>query len=268
MYKFNLTTPISKISFGAGGFTIFVLLWIIISYLIGRERLPPPYEVIQQFFIIFKNSPVLSSRGGPASIIPHIQDSILKYIIGASAGIIIGISLGLLMTLNSFIYDLLILPIEGIRTIPALALTPFLLLWFGPTPTAAIILIIVYITLMLVINTLNAIENVPIIYMQFARTLGANKSQIFKTVIIPAIIPELKGAIRVALSRSWGLLVVAELMGIPKGLGNALTLATPYFAISTIIAVIIIITILANITDLIFVLATNKITQWMPKHES
>jgi len=188
----------------ASGFAIFMSAWWIVSLLIGREKLPSPPEVGEQIYVMFSQSPILMSRGGPASVVPHIYDSLLKYIVGMGIGITVGVSLGLAMKLNATVYDLLILPVEGIRTIPPLAFSPFLLLWCGPTALSAVLLILIYVAFMLVINTINAIENVPPIYAQFAETLGANRRQVFRTVILPAIIPELIGGLRAALGRAWG----------------------------------------------------------------
>lgn len=264
----DLLKSSNNVFYGTAGFIIFVACWWLVSALIGRERLPPPSEVVNEFYVIFVDSPILSSRGGPDTIIPHITSSIIKYASGVFVGVASGIALGLLMKLSRSFHDFLILPVESIRTIPALAFTPFLLLWFGPTATSVVLLIIIYSALMLVITTLNAIDNVPPIYAQFSQTFGATRSQTFRTVIIPAIMPELRGGIRVALARSWGLVIVAELMGSPRGLGKALTLVTPYFAVAAIIAVIFITTILANVTDFLFLVGTRRLTDWTPKGRS
>lgn len=64
-----------------------------------------------------------------------------------------------------------------------------------------------------------------------------------------------------------GLLIVAELMGSPRGLGQALTVITPYFAIGMIIAIIILVTLLANATDVVFLLAVRRVYRWAPRYE-
>jgi ABC-type nitrate/sulfonate/bicarbonate transport system permease component len=255
----------SQSLWGMAGFAVFLCCWWLLSLSIGAQRLPSPADVATQLYVLFSESAILMSRGGPATIAPHMLDSLVKYLAGAGIGIVLGVFLGLLMKLSPTAYDLLILPVEGIRTVPALAFSPFLLLWYGPTALSAILLIVIYVSLMLVISTINAIENVSPIYMQFARTLGATERQIFRTVILPAILPELIGALRVALARSWGLLVVAELMGSARGLGEAMTIVMPYFAIGLLIGIIIVITLMANATDILFLLATRRVYRWAPR---
>jgi len=263
----ELRSKVISLLWGAGGIALFVVFWWAISVAIGRERLPPPPEVIRQLYEIFIGSPMLASRGGVGTVVPHLVNSVAKYLVGVVVGVTLGIGLGLLMKCSATVHDIVIIPVEGIRTVPALAFTPFLLLWFGPTALAVVFLVIIYISLMLVISTVNAIDNVPRIYLEFAKTLGTTERQLFRSVVLPAILPELRGGIRVAISRSWGLVIVAELMGSPLGLGKALTVVTPYFAISTIIALIIVTTALANITDICFLVATRRISRWAPQYE-
>lgn len=246
------------------GFFLFFLFWWVFSMILGQSRLPRPHQVIIKFFTLPFFSPEIASwEEGVKNITPHLFFTIRYYLIGTSIGIVSGIAFGLWMGWSRAARNFFELPIEGLRTIPPLAAMPFLLMWVGPTALSEVLLVSIYCFLMLVINTINAIENVPLLYRQFAETLGASKGQIYRTVIVPAIIPELRGGIRVALIRSWGLQVVAELMGSPLGLGKAFTELVPYFAIAAIMAVTLWIILLALTTDRLFLWAVKRWTKWV-----
>jgi ABC-type nitrate/sulfonate/bicarbonate transport system permease component len=85
-----------------------------------------------------------------------------------------------------------------------LALISLFLVWFGGAPIGIYLYIIFSIAMMMVVATVNAIQNVHPIYIQFAQTLGASRGKVFRTVVLPAIMPELFGGIRVAVGIAWG----------------------------------------------------------------
>ena len=103
---------------------------------------------------------------------------------------------------------------RAILTTVAMTLTGF---GIGRAPQIA--LIALGTSVVLGITTLEAIRNVPPIYIRAALTLGADRKRIYTTVIVPYIVPHLIGAIRVAAASSWGLDVAAEFMGSQAGLG-------------------------------------------------
>ena len=69
------------------------------------------------------------------------------------------------------------------------------------------------------------VRNVPRIYIQAARALGAEQDHIYRTVILPAIVPELIAGLRVALALAFGLMIAAELMGAQEGIGFMIMVA-------------------------------------------
>ena len=65
-------------------------------------------------------------------------------------------------------------------------------------------MLIGYMFLAIVINTLEAIRNVPQVSIHYALTMGASRGQVFRTIVLPAIVPELVGGIRVGVALALG----------------------------------------------------------------
>jgi ABC-type nitrate/sulfonate/bicarbonate transport system permease component len=99
-----------------------------------------------------------------------------------------------------------------------------------------------------------------------ALTLGANRNIIYRTVIVPYIIPHLIGAIRVAAAASWGLDVAAEFMGSQQGLGYLIILQQTYLRTAGILLLVAIYSILAIILDIIIASLESRITKWTERH--
>jgi len=115
---------------------------------------------------------------------------------------------------------------------------------------------------MIVINTIVAIRNVNPIYINFARTLGSNNMRVFKTVILPAIVPELTGGIKVVIGVSWAITLAAEYLVAQRGLGRIMILAERYLFTGRMIIIIILFMIYSLLLNWLFGKLMNFITRW------
>ena len=136
------------------------------------------------------------------------------------------------------------------------------LMWFGRGTIGQLIMLVFYCSLMLLFNTLTAIKNLNPIYTEFAYTLGAKKMHVYRTIVLPGILPENIGGMRVVIGFSWGIQIVAELMGSPKGMGQVFTMMVSYQAVEVILAGILWISLIAFIIDFTFNKLASFITRW------
>jgi ABC-type nitrate/sulfonate/bicarbonate transport system permease component len=260
--KTNLRIALSAL-FGAA---VLIAFWWFMTLFLEPVRLPSPWVVLRQFINSPFNYPqVAMLGGGNRGFGPHLWYTLRTYLIGTSLGIALGVVAGILVAWSPVVDRLLTFPVDILRTVPSLAALPFLLIWFGPGSGSQAALVILYTLPMILVSTVYAIRNVSPIFGKYASTLGASRSAIFRTVMLPAMLPELMGGIRVALAVSWGLVVVAEFMGSPYGVGKLLMLFIPLLHTPGIFVGIIWILIFATITDLVFVLLSRPLLRWIPK---
>ncbi len=114
----------------------------------------------------------------------------------------------------------------------------------------------------MVVNSYEAVRNVPSIYIHAATMLGAQPRQIFRRVIIPAVIPDIIAEIRVSAAASFGYCVAAELMGAMTGLGYRLVLARRYLMTENIIVILIVIAVLSFAIDFGIRKMDASLTTW------
>ncbi len=157
------------------------------------------------------------------------------------------------------------LPIDGLRAIPPLAFVPIFFMLLGRTLLAQLTSLILYSFLLIVINTVNAVDNVLPIYQRFAYALGAKRGRVFRTVILPAIVPELIGGVRVGIIWGWGLQVIIEMMGAQTGIGKVLLLTQQLNALDLIFIGAIWVVLLAGMMDLIFYVVIRYVIRWQPR---
>jgi ABC-type nitrate/sulfonate/bicarbonate transport system permease component len=187
---------------------------------------------------------------------------------GFAIGVAFGTISGLTMAYSKLIRDLLGTIFDFLRPVPVFALIPLFILWFGIGRAPQITLIALGTSVVLGVTTLEAIRNVPTIYIRAALTLGANRQRIYTTIIVPYIIPHLIGAIRVAAAASWGLDVAAEFMGSQQGLGYLIILQQTYLRTAGIIFLVIVYSTLAVIMDTLIAQVEKRITAWTERRTS
>jgi ABC-type nitrate/sulfonate/bicarbonate transport system permease component len=143
-----------------------------------------------------------------------------------------------------------------------IAMIPFFLMWFGIGEAGKLLLITLGVFAIIVVSTVEAIKNVPKIYVLAAQTLGASKLQLFRTVLVPAIIPQLIGPMRVAAALSFTLVVAAEFMGANAGLGFRILEARRLFSTDVIMLGVVLIGILSAIADALIRRCASYLTRW------
>ena len=185
------------------------------------------------------------------------------FVIGMIAGMLLGLGIAYSKNFMETVGPIL----EFTRPVPVFALIPLLLLWFGVGIMPQILLIVLGVSMVLGVSTYEAVRNMPVVYIRAAQNLGASKLQIFRTVVLPYIVPHLIGAIRVGAATSWGLNVAAEFMGAQIGLGYHMIIQQIYLNTAGIIAIVIIYSVLAIGLDRIIQRIELKLTHWTERSQ-
>lgn len=231
---------------------VFVLWWLLTSglSLIPPLYFPPPSAVLQS----------LETLGG--SIIADAGATLWRVLISWAIGSLLGIVVGLVMSRSKLIYYVLNPLIEGLRPVPPIALIPFVILWFGIGDSGKIFLAALGCFMVLVVNTVVSSANVAPVYSRAAKSLGASDSQVYRTVILPAIIPELLSGLRIGSALAFAIVVAAEFIGAEAGIGALImqasrTLDTPVVLLGTLI-----IGLEAFLLDRVIQFFSRRITSW------
>jgi sulfonate transport system permease protein len=106
-----------------------------------------------------------------------------------------------------------------LRNIPALALIPLVILWFGIDETAKLFLISVSVFFPLYLNTFHGIRNVDPGLVEMARSYGLSRWQLYRQVILPGALSSILVGLRFSLGLMWVILIVAETISAQAGIG-------------------------------------------------
>ncbi len=218
--------------------------------------LPSPVAVWRAFVAI-----VRQGYGGQ-SLSADIAISCFRILVGFVGAIVIGVPVGLLMSRNKVVFDIVDPLLQFVRPVPPLAYIPLLVVWFGIGELPKAILILVGTIPVIIIGTISGVKSTPPLRVSVARTLGASNAQIFRKVILPSALPEIFTAMRVGIGVAWTCLVAAELIAASSGLGWLVQFAGQALQVSIVIVGIVIIGIIGYAMELVIRKIESLVVPW------
>ncbi|HWC11495.1 MAG TPA: ABC transporter permease [Acidimicrobiales bacterium] len=204
---------------GPGVLTMLVLLglWeaLIRFGAIDFQNLPAPSAVAARSVDL-----VLSGE-----LAGNVVHTLRVTLIGWTAASAVGIALGVLLGLWRPAWRWSMASIEVLRAVPPVALVPVAVLLFGFSVRMELLLIVYAGAWPVLINTIDGVRHVRTELLDVATMLRLSKLAALRKIVLPAAMPAIAVGLRLALSLALVLAVVAEMVGNPRGVGNALIAA-------------------------------------------
>jgi NitT/TauT family transport system permease protein len=181
---------------------------------------------------------------------------------GFALGSALGVSVGLL-TGRTRLFRMLINPFLNLmRPIPAIALVPVAIVWFGIGEGSKYFVISYTVFLAVWFNTHQGMDYVPDIYVRASRTLGASWLREFFQIIIPSAAPHILAGIRLGVALAFLSLVAAELTGASSGIGYRLQEARQYIRTDRMFALLIELGVIGALVDSFVYRLGRRIVHW------
>lgn len=237
---------------GAVGLVTFLVAWELFARSADSALVPPPSAIPAALVSEIENGVwqrmVLASFG-------HY---VIGFLIGSSLGVLCGVTVALLPTVAALQGGL----VRVLRPIPPLAWTPFAIIWFGISESAAAFLISIGIFWINYFAALTAVQSVDKDLLEVARAFGHGSTfgQLVK-VVMPAASPGILGGLRTGLGQGWMTVVAAELFGI-AGIGQRMMEASGLLATDVVVLYMLTIGALYALTDYGFVAMQRRLLAW------
>ncbi len=149
-----------------------------------------------------------------------LKISLYRLMLGFGIGAVAGVALGVLLATSRQAQIYLGPTFQLIRQVPTLALTPMFVLLFGIGETLKIVIILKSTIYPVAIASMEGVRNIPRAYMEVGRAYRLGPWAQFRYIIFPATVPPILTGVRVALGRSWMVLVAVELLAADTGIGQ------------------------------------------------
>ena len=191
--------------------TAFVLIWWFISIMADTRVLPNPMKTFEALIDFFEVGYLNLSAWDYiwASLKLFLQGFVLAFVTAVPLGLLLGFSKGL----NTFVTPM----VEVLRPIAPMAWAPIFIygISYGTGP---ILVVFVGIFFPLLTNVIFGVKKIDPTLLDAARTLGANKFQLFTKVMAPSAVPYVMNGIKVGLGVGWMCIVAAEMYS-PMAIG-------------------------------------------------
>lgn len=222
-------------------YALLLVLWqVVIMLKIWPEYVfPSPLKVFETMLTGFGDSTYLIAIGV----------SLRRIFIGYGISIILGGGLGLLMSRFKIVDETIGNLVLGLQTLPSICWLPLALLWFGLNERAIYFVVIMGALFSITIATDAGIKNVPQIYINAGRNMGARGFKLFREVILPAAMPSIMSGLKQGWSFAWRSLMAGELLFLNLGLGFLLSMGRELNDMSQVIAVMFIIAMISILMD-------------------
>lgn len=149
----------------------------------------------------------------------HLRATLFALVLGFSLGAFLGFGLGLAIALNRYLAYFVYPYIIMFQSLPKVALTPLIVLWFGLGLTSKVVAAALIAFFPLMINTITGLRSADPERVALIRSLGGSEFQVFTMLRLPNAMPFIMAGLEIAMTFALIGTIVAEFIGAERGLG-------------------------------------------------
>ncbi len=210
---------------------IMVGLWALIAKLGNYPEfiLPHPLTVLTK----------LSQMAASGLLWQHSQATLTAMVGGLALGLFTATVVGYVLAKSPLMERLVGPYIVASQSIPAIAIAPLLIIWFGSGKMSKVLICALVVFFPVLVNTIVGIRSVDGGLKTLMHSLRANRWQTFIYLEIPAAMPVLLGGLKIGVTLAVIGAVVGEFVGADQGLGYLINLSKGLFDTPMIFAALI-----------------------------
>lgn len=200
-----------RLFYGAIGFVLVLAVWELAADLglFRRSLLSSPSLVWNAAVTDF----------GSGAIWPHLAASLTEYSLGFAAALAVGVPLGLAIGTFRRLDHFLSVLLFGVYSTPKAAIAPLIILVAGIGLESKVLLVFLLTFFSVIVSTMAGVHAVAQRHVDIARSFGASRWLVFRSVLLPTTVPFLLTGLRIASGRALVGVVIAEELAANKGIG-------------------------------------------------
>jgi len=189
---------------------VILLAWQALYQVVGSTALPAPVPTLA-YLAKFVPSARFAENAW-ATLVTFFWALMLSYALGLAIGLWMGVH-----RLSGAVGEPILI---SLYTLPKITLYPVVLLIFGLSISGRVTFGAMHGVLPVALLTMNAIRNIPPVYLKSARTLHLSNWQTVATVLLPATLPEIVSGLRIGFTLTLLGVLLAEMFASKYGLGS------------------------------------------------
>jgi NitT/TauT family transport system permease protein len=205
---------------------ILVITWWIVAMYAGSAKLPAPPEVLDAMLTEAKSGALFVNLGAT------LERVVLSFVLAMTLGTALGYWMGRVKLADRLGDPWLIL----LLNLPALVVIVLAYIWAGLTEAAAIAAIAINKLPTAIVTLREGTRALDPALDEMAAVFAFPRGTAFRHVVLPQLAPYIAAAARSGLALIWKIVLVAEYLGRPNGVGFEIGVAFQLFDIPLLLA--------------------------------
>jgi ABC-type nitrate/sulfonate/bicarbonate transport system permease component len=191
-----------------------------------------------------------------------VSSSLVALGIGYGTGAVAGVILGLAAGRSQVVAALIDLPASGLYAIPAVTLTPVIVLWFGFGTLTKAVVVFLFVIFPVLFNTTRGVREVDPDLVEVARSFCSGERRMWTDLFLPSALPFIVTGLRLAIGRALIGVIVAEFYTALSGIGDFIETSANTFQTADMFVGIVVIAVLGVVFTALLQLAERRLVQW------
>nr|WP_284698971.1 ABC transporter permease [Sphingomonas lycopersici] len=192
----------------------------------------------------------------------HISESLFRLGLGYLIGAIAGLAFGACIALSRLAEAALAPAFLAVWQVPVIAFVPVLVIFLGIDEPFKIAIVALATFFPVALATFDGIRGVPKAWFEVARVYRTRIPDLILRILVPATVPAVLTGMRVALTRSWVVLVAAELLAADSGIGQMMEMGRQMFRIDVVLAGVVVSGVIGFALDRGAKAIEHRATRW------
>jgi NitT/TauT family transport system permease protein len=205
--SWSVAAPLLALTLLIGGWQVFVLAGIKPAYIV-----PGPLDVVRQ----------VGLGWGRGDIQRALLTSLQRGTVGFAVSVLVATPVGILVARVRWVRMAFGPLITGLQVLPSVAWVPAAILWFGLSDATTYFVILMGAIPSIINGLVAGVDQVPPLYRQVGRVLGANPVELVRHVLLPAALPGYVAGLKQGWAFSWRSLMAAEIIAVGGQIGFGL----------------------------------------------
>jgi NitT/TauT family transport system permease protein len=214
---------------------IILMAWQLLYWIVGDIALRSPLATMAFTAKLFTT----------VQFWEHLSETAQAFAGALILAISIGLSAGFLLGSNRFAGEVFEPLLVAVYSIPKITLYPILLLMFGLGMSAKVAFGALHGVVPIALFTINAVRNVPSVFIKSGRTMGFGPLTIAQNILLPAALPEIFTGLRIGFALTLIGTLLGEMFASQRGLGFLLMSAIGLHNVELIMALTFILVVFA-----------------------